>query len=160
MDVAPRTPTDAELVELHDRLWNDPRRRDDRSAFFECEACGRAVRWIANLGSATGSSIQVVARPVATAATFDRDAHAGLVAVWPDRSGFTVSRVDEYHELEGALLYRCHWDVCADARRLRDRIARERGGSRHGAGDGPRDRPELAPELLRRYVAWRDGRDR
>jgi hypothetical protein len=156
MDVARRIPTDAELVELHDRLWNDPRRRDDRSAFFECDACGRAVRWVANLGSATGSSIQVVTRPVATAATFDRDLHAGLVAVWPDRSGFTISRADDRDELDGALLYRCHWDVCADARRLRDRIARERG-SRHAAGHAPGVDPEPDPELLRRYVAWRDA---
>lgn len=148
-----RTPTDAELVELHDRLWNDPRSRDDRSEFQECDDCGAPVRWIVNLGSAVGSAIQVVARPVASAAFFDADAHAGLVAVWPDRAGFTVGRATEPEEVDGSFLYRCHWDTCDAARRTRDRISRERAARRPFAADHD---PEQDPELLRRYAAWRD----
>jgi hypothetical protein len=151
-----RPPTDAELVELHDRLWNDPRRRDDRTEFHECDGCGRAVRWIVNLGSATGGSIPIVARPVGSAASFDPVAHAGLVAVWPDRTGFTIPRAIEPDELEHALLYRCHWDACDHARVVRDRLGRHRTRRvEHADAHG-----ELDPQLLDRYAAWRSNADR
>lgn len=140
--------TDATLVELFDRLWNDPRRRDDRSEFHECEHCGRAVRWIVNTGSRLGSSLPIIARPVSTAACFDAGEHVGLVAVFTDRTGFTVPRSTTPDDIEGAFLYRCHWDVCDDARRLRDRLHRERGGGAGGDLDGD-------CELVRRYGAWR-----
>jgi hypothetical protein len=154
MPPPPPAPTDAELVELFDRLWHDPRRRDDRSEFFECEHCGRAVRWVANLGSRTRSSIQVVARPVTTAAFFDPAAHHGLVAVFTDRTGFTLSRFTERDDVEDAFLYACHWDVCDDARRVRDRMHRERYGSRD-------DSDELAAtdDAVLRYREWRRARD-
>lgn len=142
-------PTDAQLVDLFDRLWNDVRRRDDRAQFFECEHCSRPVRWIANLGSQLRSSMQVVARPVTTAAFFDAAAHHGLVAVYTDRTGFTVSRFTTIDEVEGAFLYQCHWDVCEEARRVRDRKHRER----YGAFD--EDELEPAPEVVRRYAQWR-----
>jgi hypothetical protein len=158
MDAPRRTPSDAELVELHDRLWNDPRSRDDRSQFFECDACGGPIRWIANLGSARGGSIQVVARPVATAAFFDPFLHAGLVAVWPDRTGFTVGRATEASEVDGAFLYRCHWDTCDHARALRDRMSRERTRSNAAAAAVAVD-DEVDPELVRRYAAWRDAQE-
>jgi hypothetical protein len=150
-----RTPTDAELVELHDRLWNDPRRRDDRSEFHECASCGRAVRWIANLASGHGSSMQVVARPVTTAALFDPAAHAGLVAVFTDRTGFTVGAGTSPHDIEDAFLYQCHWDVCDDARRTRDRIAGDRrralDADIHAQSDADQD-------VVRRYALWRGER--
>lgn len=145
-----RTPTDAELVELHDRLWNDLRCRDDRSEFFECEHCGAAVRWIANLGSRLGSSMQIVARPVATAAFFDPEAHHGLVAVYTDRTGFTVSRQTPRDEVEGAFLYRCHWDTCELAKEVRDRLHRERRGV---------ERVEQPEPMLDRYASWRRDRE-
>jgi hypothetical protein len=151
---ATRPPTDTELVEMHDRLWNDPRRRDDRSEFHECESCGRAVRWIANLGSRTGGNIQVVARPVTTAAFFDPAAHAGLIAVFTDRTGFTVSRATERAEVDQAFLYQCHWDVCEQSRMMRDRISRERRGIRSETdpdADGRLD-------AMHRYTAWRRSR--
>ncbi|MCB0878075.1 MAG: hypothetical protein KDC46_03745 [Thermoleophilia bacterium] len=149
-----RQPTDAELVELHDRLWNDPRRRDDRSEFHECDACGRAVRWIANLGSAIGSSLPIVARPVATAATFDTVAHAGFVAVYVDRTGFTIPRGTSRDELDDAFVYRCHWDVCEHARRTRDRLSSARDRAFEASPD-----PESAdPDAVRRYIAWRESR--
>lgn len=147
-------PTDSELARLHDRLWNDPRRRDDRSEFHECEECGRAIRWIVNLGSPTGGNIQVVARPVTTAAHLDLAQHAGLVAVWPDRTGFTLSTHTDPAEVDGAFLYECHWDVCEHARAVRDRMSRARSRPRLDVD------PELDPELVRRYVAWRDDRSR
>ena len=149
------TPSDAELVELFDRLWHDLRRRDDRSEFAECPSCGRAVRWIANLGSATGSAMQIVARPVATSAFYDPGAHAGLVAVFTDRTGFTVSRFTPADEVEGAFLYPCHWDVCEFASRERERIGRERRSrGAHHAVDGAA--PD--PDAVRRYEAWRGER--
>lgn len=148
----PPIPTDAQLVELFDRLWHDLRRRDDRSDFRECEHCGRAVRWIANVGSRIGSSLQIVARPVTTSAFFDAEHHAGLVAVFTDRTGFTVSRFTPRDEVEGAFLYPCHWDVCEDARRVRDRLHRARWGSR---GD---DDPSFGSDVLLRYEEWRRAR--
>ena len=147
-----RTPTDAELVELFDRLWHDLRRRDDRSDFHECEHCGRAVRWIANVGSRIGSSLQIVARPVTTAACFDPEEHHGLVAVFTDRTGFSVSRFTSRDELEGAFLYACHWDVCDDARAVRDRLHRERWGSRRD------DELVADSDVLLRYEQWRRSR--
>ena len=99
-NVDERPVDDARFVELFDRLWNDLRRRDDRSEFSECEACGRAVRWVINLGSAWGGNIQIVARPVATAALYDPQQHAGLVAVFTDRTGFTVSRFTPVDEVD------------------------------------------------------------
>lgn len=150
----PPTPTDVQLTELFDRLWNDQRRRDDRSEFQECEHCGRAVRWVANLASRFGSSLQIVARPVTTSAFFDASEHHGLVAVYADRTGFTVSRHTPADEVEGAFLYRCHWDVCEDARLLRDRLHRERYGS-HRDDEGL----DPAADLLLRYRFWREQRD-
>ncbi len=149
-----RQPTDAELVELFDKLWNDLRRRDDRSEFSECAACGRAVRWIVNLGSARLGRIQIVARPVATAAFYDPATHAGLVAVFTDRTGFTVSRFTPADEVEGAFLYPCHWDVCEHARTERDRISRER----RAAAAPVVDALDPDPRVVLRYAAWRDGR--
>ena len=151
---ARRPPTDTELVELFDRLWNDLRRRDDRSEFTECEACGRAVRWVVNLGSAWGGNIQIVARPVTTAAFYDPEQHAGLVAVFTDRTGFTVSRFTPADEVEAAFLYPCHWDVCDHARRERDRISQERR-----AAAAPVD-GDLAPDVdaVLRYARWRESR--
>ena len=146
------TPSDAQLVELFDRLWNDASRRDDRSEFQECDSCGRAVRWIANIGSRLGSSLQIVARPVTTAAFFDPGEHHGLVAVFADRTGFTVSRFTPVDEIEGAFLYRCHWDVCEDARRLRDRLHRQRYGSRDD------EAADADPDILLRYEQWRRER--
>ena len=148
-----RPPTDAELVDLFDHLWNDLRRRDDRSEFSECVSCGRPVRWVVNLGSARGGAIQIVARPVATAALYEPERHAGLVAVFTDRTGFTVSRFTPADEVEGAFLYPCHWDVCEHARRERDRISSERAKVSH---------PELDPlapdpDVVRRYAAWRES---
>ena len=143
-------PTDAQLIELHDRLWNDPRRRDDRAEFFECEHCGSPVRWVANIGSQRRSSLQIVARCVATAALFDPGAHAGMIAVFTDRTGFTVSRFTQADDIEGAFLYRCHWDVCGDARRIRDRIHRERYGA-----PTPDLGTEPDPDVVDRYAAWR-----
>jgi hypothetical protein len=150
----PRTPTDAELVELFDRLWQDLRRRDDRSEFHECEHCGRAVRWVANIGSRIGSSLQIVCRPVTTAAFYDPAVHHGLVAVFTDRTGFSVSRFTSADEVEGAFLYPCHWDVCDDARRVRDRMHRARWGSRAGDDDLAPD-----PEVVSRYELWRRTRE-
>jgi hypothetical protein len=98
------------------------------------------------------SSLQIVARPVATAALFDAEAHHGLVAVYTDRTGFTISRFTTAAELEGTFLYRCHWDVCEDARRVRDRLHRER----YGFEDTP-DAP--AAHVVHRYDAWRRQRD-
>lgn len=149
----PRTPTDAELVELFDRLWHDLRRRDDRSEFQECEHCGRAVRWIANIGSKIGSSLQIVARPITTAAFFDAAEHHGLVAVFTDRTGFTTSRFTSRDDVEGAFLYPCHWDVCEDARRVRDRLHRERWGS--SSSD---DALVPDPDVITRYERWRRSR--
>lgn len=148
-----RPPTDTELAELFDRLWHDLRRRDDRTEFHECEHCGRPVRWVANIGSKLGSSLQIVARPVTTGACFDAASHHGLVAVFTDRTGFTVSRFTARDEVEGAFLYACHWDVCEDARRVRDRLHRERYGSR-------RDDDDLVAEsdVLLRYEQWRRQR--
>lgn len=154
--VARRTPTDAELVELFDRLWNDLRRRDDRSEFSECVACGRAVRWVANLGSATASSIQIVARPVVTAAFYDPTEHAGLVAVFTDRTGFTVSRFTPADEVEDAFLYPCHWDVCDHARSERDRISRERRAANFSSRETRDTDAEI--DAVLRYRAWRDAR--
>ena len=150
-------PTDAELVELFDRLWNDLRRRDDRSEFSECASCGRAVRWIANLGSATGGAMQIVARPITTSAFYDPAAHAGLVAVFTDRTGFTVSRFTPADEVEGAFLYPCHWDVCEFAARERERIGRERRASQ--AAQRAVDGQAPDPDVIRRYQAWRGDRD-
>ena len=149
-----RPPSDAELVELFDKLWNDLRRRDDRSEFAECEACGRAVRWVVNLGSAWGGNIQIVARPVATAAFYDPEQHAGLVAVFTDRTGFTVSRFTPADEVEGAFLYPCHCDVCDHARSERDRISRERR-----AALAPLE-GDLAPDVdaVLRYSRWLSSR--
>lgn len=156
----PPAPTDAQLVELHDRLWNDPRRRDDRSEFFECEHCGGAIRWIANLGSRRGSSIQVIARPISTAACFSPSEHAGLVAVFRDRTGFTVSRFTAREDIEDALLYRCHWDACDEARRVRDRIHRERNPHSTHALRVRADAEDSAPDddALLRYAQWRSER--
>lgn len=143
-------PTDAQLAELHDRLWHDVRRRDDRTEFSECDHCGRAVRWVANLGSAVGGNIQLVARPLVTSsALYDPALHAGLVAVFTDRTGFTVSRFTTRDELDGAFLYECHWDVCEHARRERDRISAER---RRPLRDPEQGWDEL--EALDRYAAW------
>jgi hypothetical protein len=151
MPLPPRTPTTvAELEQLHDRLWNDPRRRDDRTQFHECDSCGAAVRWIANLGSDRGGSMPIVTGVVATAATWDPLVHAGLVAVLRDRTGFTVSRTTTRDELDDALLYRCHWDSCAHAREERDRIAGER---QRTASADPHPAAEH-PDALRRYEAW------
>lgn len=147
------TPTDEQLVELFDRLWHDLRRRDDRSDFSECEHCGRAVRWVANLGSRLGSSLQIVARPVTTAPFYDAETHQGLVAVFTDRTGFTVSRFTPADEVEGAFLYPCHWDVCEEARRFRDRLHRARYGTRRDDDLHP------AGEALLRYEQWRHARD-
>ncbi len=115
------------------------------------------MRWIANLASGRGSSLQVVAQPVATAATYDEVAHAGLVAVYVDRTGFTVPRGTTRDELDGALLYRCHWDVCADARRTRDRMSAER---RRGDESTRESVDPIDEDALRRYAAWRDSRTR
>ena len=144
--------TDAERVELFDQLWNDLRRRDDRSEFFECEHCGRPIRWIRNIGSSTSSSLQIVAHPITTGRWFEPEQHAGLVAVFVDRTGFTIGRSIERDEIEDAFLYPCHWDVCTDARRIRDRLHRERvaGASLRGEEDLVPD-----PEVMRRYVQWR-----
>lgn len=153
---ARRPPTEPELVELYDRLWSDPRRRDDRSDFQECEACGAAVRWIHNLGSRFGSSLQIVARPVTTAARIDPAQHRGMVAVFDDRTGFTIGRDVTVDELDDAFVYRCHWDECEHARRVRDRMHRERNG------DLPReldDDLEPDPDVVRRYDAWRRSRE-
>ncbi|MCW2928710.1 MAG: hypothetical protein JWM86_2678 [Thermoleophilia bacterium] len=153
---ARRPPTEAELAELYDRLWRDERRRDDRSNFQECESCGAAVRWIHNLGSRFGSNIQIVARPHSTAARLDPAEHLGKVAVFTDRTGFTIGRDVTADELEDAFVYDCHWDVCDHARTVRDRMHRERTG---------RDQPEPVsatdpdPDLVRRYEAWRSERE-
>ena len=153
LDVA-RTREDARFVELFDRLWNDLRRRDDRSEFSECESCGRAVRWIVNLGSAWGGNIQIVAKPVTTAAFYDPEAHAGLVAVFTDRTGFTVSRFTPTDEVETAFLYPCHWDVCDHARSERDRISAERRAAFAPLED------DLAPDVdaVLRYARWLESR--
>lgn len=149
-------PTDAQLAQLHDRLWHDLRRRDDRTEFAECDSCGRAVRWVANLGSATGGNIQLVARPLVTsAALYEPTRHAGLVAVFTDRTGFTVSRFTTREEVDGAFLYECHWDICEHARQERDRISAQR---RHPARDAEQDFEAL--DAVDRYAAWRRGRDR
>lgn len=149
------SPTDVQLVELFDRLWNDPRRRDDRAEFSECDSCGRAVRWVANIGSRRGSSLQIVARPVTTAAFFDAVVHRGLVAVFRDRTGFSVSRFTTSDDVGDAFLYRCHWDVCADAARLRDRLHRDRYGLESGdEGLAP------APDAVRRYQQWLNDQPR
>lgn len=154
------SPTDTELVDLHDRLWHDPRRRDDRSEFQECESCGRAVRWIANLGSRTGGNMQIVARPVTTAAWFDPDAHAGLVAVFVDRTGFTVSRATDPDEIDTAFLYQCHWDVCEQSRLERDRISSTRRRTALRQPDAANDEDDGGGRLdaLLRYAAWRESR--
>lgn len=146
-------PTPAELDELFDRLWNDPRRHDDRSEFSECEHCARAVRWVANLGSRRGSSLQVVARPVTTSTWFEPGEHHGLVAVFADRTGFTVSRSTTADEVDGAFLYPCHWDVCEDARRIRDRIHRDRYGTSQEHSPAPER------DVVLRYHQWRRARD-
>lgn len=145
-----RPPTDTELADLFDALWNDVRRRDDRSEFAECESCGRAVRWVVNLGSAWGGNIQIVARPVTTSAFYDPEVHAGLVAVFTDRTGFTVSRFTPADEVESAFLYPCHWDVCEHARRERDRISRERRAAFAPIED------DLTPDVdaVLRYARW------
>lgn len=140
---------DHELVELFDRFWHDLRRRDDRTEFAECEHCGRAVRWVSNIGSRLGSSLQIVARPVATSVGYDAEEHRGLVAVFTDRTGFTVSRSTDPSELEGAFLYRCHWDVCEPARQLRDRLHRERHGS------SARAAIDDMGDAVHRYAQWR-----
>jgi len=145
--------TDAEHVALFDRLWGDERRRDDRSEFHECEHCGRAVRWISNSASRVGSSLQIVARPVTTSTWFDTGSHLGLIAVFPNRTGFTVSRAHTSDDLVGAFLYRCHWDVCVDAKRIRDRMHRERYGAPADAGE-----LDAAPDVVRRYAEWRDSK--
>ena len=137
---------------MFDRLWHDQRRKDDRSEFFECEHCARAVRWIANVGSRRGSSLQIVARPVTTAAFFRPQEPHGLVAVFADRTGFTVSRFTPVDEVEGAFLYACHWDVCEQAARLRDRLHRERYGSRVD------DDVVAEGEAISRYEQWRRER--
>lgn len=148
-------PDDAQLAQLYDRLWHDPRRRDDRTRFSECDACGRAVRWIANLGSGSGGNLQLVARPLVTSAVlYEPDRHAGLVAVFPDRTGFTVSRFTAREDLDGAFLYECHWDVCEHARQERDRISARR---RRAACDAEQDFEAL--EAVDRYAAWRRHRD-
>ncbi|MCW2924249.1 MAG: hypothetical protein JWM98_1653 [Thermoleophilia bacterium] len=151
----PTAPEDAALAAMFDRLWGDARRRADRSDFTECESCARAVRWVANLGSRRGSSLQVVARPVTTAAFFDPVAHAGLVAVFRDGTGFTVGRFTTRDDVEDAFLYRCHWDVCDHAASVRDRLHRERYGSA-GADAQP---GTTHGDALHRYTQWRRDRD-
>jgi hypothetical protein len=151
MDARPPTEIDdARHIELFDRLWNDLRRRDDRSEFSECASCGRAVRWVVNLGSAWGGTIQIVAKPVTTAAFYDPEQHAGLVAVFTDRTGFTVSRFTPSDEVEAAFLYPCHWDVCDHARSERDRISRERRAAAAPIDD------DLTPDVdaVLRYARW------
>jgi hypothetical protein len=153
--MVPTPPTESELVELFDRLWNDLRRRDDRSEFLECDHCGRAIRWIANLASPYRSSLQIVARPVTTSMFYEPAEHHGLVAVFTDRTGFTVSRFTEHDEVDGAFLYPCHWDVCEDAKRTRNRLHRERYGPRPG------DEDELEPtsDAVLRYEQWLRARN-
>jgi len=146
--------TEHELDRLHDRLWSDPRRCDDRTQFTECEHCGRAVRWVANLGSRLGSSLQVIARPLTTAAFFDPNVHHGLVAVFTDRTGFTIGRFTTADDVGDALLYRCHWDVCDRAALMRDRLHRERYGAW-----GPIEQPSTTLDALNRYARWRNERD-
>lgn len=146
-------PTHAQLDELFDRLWNDERRRDDRSQFSECEFCARPLRWVVNIGSRRGSSMQIVARPVTTSMFFDPTTHHGLVAVFTDRTGFTVSRFTTVDEVEGAFLYQCHWDVCEDAARVRDRLHRDRYGTYSMDDD-----LASAPDSVHRYEQWLRGR--
>lgn len=139
----------AALVE--DRIWSDPRSQDDRAQFHECEHCGRPIRWIENLGSELGGNLPIVARPVTSGLWFDADRHRRLIAVYPDRTGFAVARTDTRELLDGTVLYACHWDVCDDARRVRDRLSRRREllDRAHEGGIEP------DPEVVRRYDAWR-----
>lgn len=141
------------MADALDTDWDDPRARDDRTAFFECEHCGDAVRWITLLDSERGRNLQVTARPVARGRWFDPRVHLGLVAVLPDRTGFTVGRFELREDLEDTVLYRCHWDTCDGARAMRDRIAGQR--SRLATeGDGAFDHED---EVVLRYEQWRRG---
>ena len=87
--------------------------------------------------------LAIVARVVLSGVHLDLDRHAGMVAVFPDRSGFTIGRLTRAVQVEGAWLYRCHWDVCDLARARRDRCARP-----------PIRYPGPSVELVHLYDAW------
>jgi len=133
-----------------DNLWNDPRSRDDRSEFLECEHCGEPVRWIALLDSERGRNLQITARPVASGRWFDPSVHLGLVAVLPDRTGFTVGRFETADDLDDTVLYRCHWDTCDGARATKERLA----GRFRSTDPGEGSRFEQDDEVVLRYGQW------
>lgn len=136
-----------------------------------CEHCGREVRWVRNLGGRRhDSALQVLDARAASTAAFEADVHRGLVAVYQDGTGFTVSRHTTWVSLEGASLHHCHWDVCAGARADRDRISRERAVLGYAARPVWRrsaapDRAEAADRAAadatarERFTAWLSARD-
>lgn len=136
---------------------DDPRRAADRDA-PRCEHCGRFVRWIENSrASREGARMQIEARMVAPDTWFEAGEHRGMVAVFRDGSGFTVSRFTPASAVEGAWLYRCHWDVCDAAASERDALSRVYSKRRARA---ERHEAEVRfHEAVDRYAHWRHTRD-
>ncbi len=144
-----QTPAD---VAAFDSMTNDPRRAADRAA-ARCEHCGRYVRWIENIMAVReGGRMQIEARVVASDAWFEASEHRGLVAVFADGTGFTVSRFTPADAIEGALLYRCHWDVCEVAEAERNTISRDRALKRARAER--REAGERFAAGADRYEQW------
>lgn len=127
----------------------DLRSQDDRTGSHPCEHCERPARWIRNrAGSRDDSMLPIIARAVVSALHLDPERHAGMVAVFADRSGFTIARSTRASEVEGAWLYHCHWDGCDYARARRDRFARPR----------PTSDPAPSADAVHLYDAWRRAR--
>lgn len=144
--------TPADVSSFDYSLADDPRRSADRAA-VRCENCGRYVRWIENvLATRIGGRMQIEARVVATGTWFEASEHRGLVAVFADGTGFTVSRFTPADAVDGALLYRCHWDVCEVAAQERDAISRER--AQRKARAEMREAGERFAQGAERYADW------
>ena len=128
---------------------DDPRRAADRDA-ARCDHCGRFVRWIENVrASRDGARMQIEARMIAPDTWFETGEHRGMVAVFTDGTGFTVSRFTTGSAVEGAWLYRCHWDVCD---------AKSRAYTRRRARAERREAEVKFHEAVDRYTQWRSTR--
>lgn len=101
--------------------------------------------------------MQIVAQVVATSQWFEASEHRGLVAVFENGTGFTVSRFTPEPSVDGSWLYRCHWDVCDAAAAERD--ARSKLGAERRAGARHREYVRQFDAAAARYHQWRAEND-